>query len=249
MGLIGSRGKGVTVKRTGFKIARHLRSGTLRKLQKEARHAQFHFRDLANYCRYGAVAPRFAERIWVNAEECELGMPPHVVRQLTGLHRRKHSSRDASGKVVHQLWPHHEAIPVTEVPTVRFCIEHWVNGVSWENAGAYEHMEKLIAQRGRRVDGCESMEDVVRRYERLDSIFEQVRSEGRLQPDRGGPAIHIGPEGQPFFGGLAFHRFAMAWILNLRFPAQLGCVHHTALPWLPTFRAESPQRQHSAPED
>ena len=42
---------------------------------------------------------------------------------------------------------------------------------------------------------------------------------------------------QLFFGGSGCHRFAIARILELSIvPAQIGCVHKSAIPFLPILR-------------
>ena len=54
--------------------------------------------------------------------------------------------------------------------------------------------------------------------------------------ERGGILVHIGSDGEPCFAGAGYHRFAIAKILNLRFPAQIGCVHIEALDHLDEYR-------------
>ena len=118
----------------------------------------------------------------------------------------------------------------------------WEGGASWEETEAYDQMLRLITQTGKSVDGCRSLDEVVRRYERLDAVFEQVREDRRLRsrselplPDRGfrevgGVYVHLGRSGQPIFGGGGFHRLAIARVLELpEIPAQLGVVHEELL--------------------
>ena len=52
----------------------------------------------------------------------------------------------------------------------------------------------------------------------------------------GGIYIHIGVDGKPYFGGGGCHRFAIAHILQIIFPAQIGCVHVSAIPYLKGYR-------------
>jgi len=109
----------------------------------------------------------------------------------------------------------------------------------------------MIALHGGRFDGCETLEDVVRRYERLDEVFDQVRREGRLRTaaelggsfrERGGVYVHIGRHSQPVFSLRGNHRLAIARILSLSLmPAQLGVVHPEALPnWRRTYSQRGP---------
>ena len=92
-----------------------------------------------------------------------------------------------------------------------------------------------------------SMDDIYRRYKSLDNVFEEVKIEGKFKTENElNPAIfgerseagviHIGPEGEPFFGGGAHHRFAMAYVLNIPFPAKIGLVHVSAIPHLDAYR-------------
>ena len=122
-----------------------------------------------------------------------------------------------------------------------------MNGVTWEDTGIYEHMAALIAERGREVDGCINRDDIIDRYNRLDSIFDQIKMERRLRTRQeldprnfrevGGIYVHIGPAGELYFGGGGCHRFAIARVLKLPMvPAQIGCVHQSAIPLLPTLR-------------
>jgi hypothetical protein len=183
-------------------------------------------RDAGNRLRYGADAPRYAERIWVRPAE---------------LHERVLGSRRLwSGQVRDGDWDRHRE-PVGSMPKVQACIDRWVHGHRWEDTGAYTWMMRLIEDRGRAKDGCETYEDVVARYAQLDRVFEQVRAEGRLRRrsevdppgfrELGGVLVNVDRDGAPVAGGGGWHRLAMARILELPLiPAQVGLVHRAALP-------------------
>ncbi len=201
------------------------------------------YSDIKNKLLYGRIAPVYCERIWLSPAECTIAI-------------------DDGAKIIHgfgpffpgqviDYWPPAEEkniIPVIEVKKIKFSIDHWVNGVKWENTGAYEYMEILIAKSKRGiVDGCRTADDIVRRYSKLDEIFNQVKKEGRLRTkreikedknfrERDGIRIHVGPNGAFILDG-GYHRFAMALILNLKMiPAQVTCVHKDAIPSLPSLR-------------
>jgi hypothetical protein len=198
-------------------------------------------RDVPNFCRFGPGAPRYVERIWVDAASCDWHMPRGVATSYLGVPQWE----DASAVVTEAPWPQALLVPVTQIPKFRFCIAHWVHGVSWRETGAYEYMQAVIARKGR-SDGCQTMADVVARYDALDRIFEEACREKRLRPrqevhpgnwrEQGGPMFHLGPHGALYYADGGTHRFAIARILNLRMPARLGCVHRSALPWLPAIR-------------
>ena len=201
-------------------------------------------KDLKNKAKYGLNAPVFAERIYIKPAECNQAIHSEAIKKITGLHPRK-----ASGFVVHGKWPVDEQeglMDVDKLPKVQFCYRHFVDGVPWEETGVYEHMASLIEKRGK-VDGCANSNDVVQRYQNLDQLYSQVKQEKALRKTKevkkgvfreyGSVLIHIGPGGKPFFGGGGAHRFAIAKILNLEYiPAQIGCVHVSAIPTLKKLR-------------
>ena len=185
---------------------------------------------MANVVRFGTAAPRPNERIWVE--------PAGVRYALGGLPVR-------SGYVVDR-WPPADPVPFEEHVHVRFALAHWRDGLSWEETGAYDYMLEQIHRRGRQ-DGCHSLEDVRRRYERLDALFETVREERRLRTraeldptardEDGGILIHVGPDGEAAIGDSGKHRMAIAKLLELDVvPARIGYVHRDALPLLRRLR-------------
>lgn len=190
-------------------------------------------RDLANRARFGAGAPRFAERIWVDPREVE--------RVDFGF------GTTESGKVVTTAeWRRAALQPLADFAKLRCCTERWIRGLSWEETGVLEHWRRQL-ERGCVMDGLRDMGEVVERYERLDRVFATVRHEGRLRTrselpyrtfrERGGILVHIGPTAEPILGRGGHHRFAMAVALDLRaVPAQIGVVHHDALGLLGRFR-------------
>lgn len=196
--------------------------------------------DLYNISRYGWTAPRFAERIWIDPNSCNTFLTADVITKVCGK-----VPRNASGLVLKSSWPFDQAMQITDHPKIKYAIDHWVNGTSWENTGAYEYMEKLIEHKNR-VDGCENIDDIVRRYKELDLIFEQIKKEGRMKTrkeivnsnfrEMDGVLIHIGIDGKPLFGGGGCHRFVIAHILQIPIPSQIGCVHISAIPYLEEYR-------------
>jgi hypothetical protein len=132
-----------------------------------------------------------------------------------------------------------EAISLDEHEKLVACRRHWLEGLSWEDTGIIDRMVEEIAIRGSK-DGCTNRDEVVRRYQALDEVFERVAKERRLRTraemdpgsyrEVGGILIHVGRDNQPIFGNGGCHRLAIAQVLHLdRVPAQLGLVHETAL--------------------
>lgn len=190
--------------------------------------------DSINKIHYGSSAPKYAERIWINSQDVKMAIP------ILG-------GRRSSGVVIKDNWPFKYAIPIYEVPKIRCCIEHWINNISWEETGVYDIVEDLINKKPGH-DSCFNMNDIKNRYEKLDEIFDKIKIEGRLRTreeispnsfrEQGGVLIHVGPHGELFFSKGGHHRFAIAYILNLPIPAQIGCVHASALPYLDALRSE-----------
>lgn len=190
-------------------------------------------KDARNRGEFGAGAPKYAELLWVRPRDVEAGL-------------KKWSSKQ-SARVV-SAWPHDLARPLCKWVTIRCCLEHWRGGVSWEETGLIDQMMSWIDKNGK-VDRLSSRQDVLKRYEQLDDLYEQVVKEGQLKTrkelvrgnfrEEGGVLIHIGPDCQPYFGGKGNHRLAIAIAADLAFfPAQLGVVHESALDCLSNYRFE-----------
>ncbi len=198
-------------------------------------------RDSFNRVRFGSDSPRYAELLWVDSECC--GSFLHC-SDFTNFYRR--SVRSASGMVVDQ-WPDKAIQLLSEIPKYNYCYRHWVDGLSWKDAGAFDYTLQKISESSTRVyDGLSTLADVEKRFDILDRVFDLTKEANSLMPqgdlvednyrERGGILIHIGPDGKPYFAGSGYHRFAIAKILNLRFPAQVGCVHVDALDRLTEYR-------------
>lgn len=186
--------------------------------------------EAGNRVRFGAAGPRTSERLWV--------VPAAVERAFAWFPQR-------SGRVV-GLWPPATDMPYDEHPHVVFALRHWRDGVPWAQTGAREHVLAEIARRGRQ-DGCTTPADVDRRFDALDALYEQVRTEGRLRTrqelnpaDRRedhGILVHLGPDGRPVAGDSGKHRLTIARLLELpSVPVRVGIVHREAVPLLPALR-------------
>jgi hypothetical protein len=187
-------------------------------------------RWVGNIVRFGRRAPRPNERLWID--------PGRVRYALGGVPVR-------SAQVIGE-WPPAKLVPFEEHVHVGFALAHWRDGVRWEDTGAYDYMLKQISIRGRQ-DGCFDLDDVVRRYERLDDLYDTVGREGRLRTrsdldpkarnEDGGILVHIGPGGEPAIGDSGKHRLTIAKLHGLKtVPARIGYVHRDAVSLLPDLR-------------
>jgi len=220
--------------------------------------------DLRNKLRYGWAAPVARERIWIDPRavtRCiphptELGVPPtapdYEISQATALRTWK-----MAGKVIGDEVDTFRLRPLSDLQKIQICKRHWIEGSSWEEAGAIDNLLFKIAAVGVPVSECATRADILRRYERLDIIFEEVRRTGALrsmqrrkglfQRESDGVQIHLGRGGEPIFGETGTHRLAIALVLGLPcIPASLGFVHESALALLPSLRRR-PDHDAAAP--
>jgi hypothetical protein len=213
------------------------------------------FFEASQTVRYGRARPRSLERIWVDPRQIRRAVihPSNLVPDQAGgtgedafWLARGWRGRVVSGARFADLEP--DLRPLSQNVKLEACRRHWIDGVPWAETGVYDSFFDRIG-RGGQKDECETREDVVERYARLDAIFAQVRAERRLRSQMelfpgqerefGGIEIHIGPGGEPIFGDSGNHRLAMALVLDLpRLPAMLGFVHEDGLDWLARYRSE-----------
>lgn len=190
--------------------------------------------DLRNKIRHGPEAPKIYERIWLDPMACD-----RILQARKG--------QEYSAQVLDGDWDLC-TYRVEELAKIKFCIDHWERGMSWEAAGAYDHMLTHIKEVGPTMHGS-TRADVVRRHDELDAIYNRIHNDNRLLSRQelkgttfrefGGVYVHIDRELNPIFGGSGCHRFAISRILSLPIiPAMVGIVHVDALPvWRQKFRA------------
>ena len=225
-------------KATRFKPRRLVRAG-----KRFYRAFKLAARDRKNVLKYGSSAPRFAEIFWVNPIDCDRYLALALFREQLGITRQQ-----ARARVITTSWPEDQVQKVTELSLFKNCYRRWVEGLSWAETGEYERMEELIREDPRGIShGCRNRADIIRRCENLDRIFKMARREGRLRtateidPAHDWTAreilVHVGPGGLLYKGGEGMHRFAIAYILKIPFPANFGCVHISAVDDLDHLRA------------
>lgn len=182
-------------------------------------------KKFVNYMKYGNYAPGFAEKIYITPEQVNFYNPEF---------KRSHS-----GSVIGGNWDKNLK-PLTNIAKYNACFLRWQEGYEWEDTGVYDVMLELIKERGRSVDDCTNIEDIKKRYKRLDLLFSELSSTKKFKSrkqinknnfkEAGGVFFHIGRDNQIIFSGGGMHRLAMAKILKLKnIPAQLGVVHPEAI--------------------
>ncbi len=179
---------------------------------------------------YQGELPYFGQRIWINPQSVT-----HSVKRNT-TEFDKYFTRNKSGLILPGDWDL-ETRPVTSGAKYKACKLHFIDGLDWSETGIYDNMMQVIARK-KRFDGCQTLEDVVSRYQKMDTLWASIREKGMLsaapidapnpkEPD--GVLIHIGRDGQPLFGATGHHRFAICRLMGLdQIPAQLGLIHADA---------------------
>ena len=202
--------------------------------------------NLMNKIRYGKYAPRYGERIWVKPHK-NLKCKP-ILSMTDDLFERKYSGVVRKGDWDINLRN------VIDYKKIQWCIQYFEDGKSWVETGAIDHGTKKIKENGS-WDGFKNEKDIIRRYQKLDGVFESIKREGRLKtayelglsktPDKEikGVYFHVDRNGEPIFAGAGWHRLAIAIILKLPYvPAQLGVVHPEGIKQLKMLR-EPPQNE------
>ena len=164
---------------------------------------------------------------------------------MKGLRHRVHVSPHLIDRGYGEFKPgqHHGAImrgdwdlrtyPITGNPLVRMALAHWEDGVGWEDTGAVAYqLERIRLYGSHAADGLWQREDILRRYDRLDQLFELTARAGEFPPEANaedGIYIHLDRQGQAVFGQRGVHRFVIATVLgHEQVTAQLGVVHARA---------------------
>lgn len=211
--------------------------------------------DLKNFFRYGRTGPIAHERIWINPREVRHVVAPHPAEVGIGpdcvayqdLRKRRSRARKLVGTVIGDEIDDFRYAPLGSLNKIQACRKHWQEGLTWEEAGAIEALMFKITATDSSPSGCRTRDDVVRRYQKLDELFESIRTAGRLKSfarrkagfrrELDGVQIHLGRDGEFLFGERGTHRLAMSLVLGFdSIPASLGFVHESALDVLPRLR-------------
>lgn len=183
-------------------------------------------RDTKNAIRYGAAAPRFAERVWIDP------------RQVSRVVRDPRFRRPVSARVVDGDWDQ-RAMEIEQWGKFIACQRHWKEGVAWEDTGLIDALTERLELRGP-IDGLSRPSDASRRYEELDEIYGRVQATSELLSMKelamqtfrgwGDILIHVGRGPELLLGRGGQHRFSIARCLDLHLvPAQLGAIHPAVL--------------------
>lgn len=132
-------------------------------------------------------------------------------------------------------------------PLPRAIEDHFLRGVPWAETEYYVTELDLVRRRGRGHNGCRSVEDVQKRWDLLDRIYEDMRDNGyRMLEELGDAAtrdllINVGRHGQLIYE-TGKHRLSIARVLGIqRVPVRVMVRHQS---WfrhaLGAIRADTP---------
>lgn len=185
-----------------------------------------------NFLKHGNNAPLRCEGIYIDPNKIDMVIDPNVFH-----------SRD-SGRVVGGDWDLRKS-SISSFPKFIICYERFVNGKSWQEAGAYDLMINNQKENGDHPDGCRSLEDIEERYKQIDELYKNIKknnllSRREINPsnfrESGGVYVHVDRNGDIIFGRSGCHRIAIAIILQLQaIPVQVGVVHENALSYWRSF--------------
>jgi hypothetical protein len=199
--------------------------------------SQIYKRDIENKIKYGLHAPVHLERIWINPKRVNYYISKDEIVNVTGKERQ-----ESSGIVID--WDEiTQVIPLENDFRYRYAFMRWKEGMDWEEIGVYEYMKNNTKKY--KDYSIKQLED---RFNGFDCIFNEIKKDGRLKSrkeidpsnfrEEDGVLIHIGKDGELFFGGIGFHRLSIAKVLGLeKIPACLGVVDKHSLHLLKRLRS------------
>lgn len=196
----------------------------------EAKVPQKFLRDMINRARFGTEAPLSDEALYVPLGDVHATYAPGK--------GAPHFRRTHSGQVRGGDWDL-SVKPLVDTVKYLACKAHFVDGKDWADTGIFERHLEIIARNGQ-SDGCRTLEDLKRRYGRIDALFAETQATGRFRPrcdlpsyfrrEHGGVFVHIDRDGRAIRRGGGEHRFAIARILKLpEIPVQPGVIHASAV--------------------
>lgn len=179
----------------------------------------------------GSLAPSRRETIFVDPGKIVGHMNPEQALKLikkTGYY---------SGAVVDGDWDREvKYLDITGKGVYTSCLQRWIYGYSWEDTPIYQTFVNKIKQK----IPCEfnSLEDLEKRYDRLDSIYNQVCSERKMSSEyRDLVPISIARDGSLIWGPNGKHRICIALIAGLELmPAKVRYIHKKGLNYFQEMR-------------
>ena len=186
------------------------------------------YRNIMNRLRYGPLAPKTSMHIKISPTDLHMRYHVHA-------NNGRQIHHWETGLVINGDWDlSARAFDVSAKYTS--CKQHFLEGKPWVETSAWKYGLQRIAKLGK-YDACTNEDDLMRRYERLDELFEIAQSAKALPAtlhhkttSRTGLLVHINREGELLFGNQGFHRLSIAKLAELpEIVVVVGIVHPDAL--------------------
>jgi|SRR5690625_1578932 len=176
-----------------------------------------------------------------------LYVPPHDIERLCALHLETRARLGSKffdlGRIEEGDWdlPAHNPLLQTS-STDRSVHAHYMEGVAWSKTAAFRIKLRRIDE-GRIVDGCRSRADLLKRYERLDRVAQDMARNGfRIMRNPKGEvdfsqilSVSLTRQGEALLGTGGKHRLAIAKLLKLPSIPVLVFLRHNL--WQQTLEA------------
>jgi hypothetical protein len=102
----------------------------------------------------------------------------------------------------------------------KYCAvyDRFLNGTSWEDTGIITHLQNRIIKEGRPMDGCRNKEELEKRYNQIDRLFDDLKRYG-YQAEKHSTwdsvSVHIARDGELLFAGSGAHRLFICQIVGI----------------------------------
>lgn len=207
--------------------------------------------DTRNRLRYGRAAPYKNQLLWVDpaAIESQIDFKKYdFQREMLGeefpyvsLQNRESRARAALRSAPDMvLWSDFDlyVCPLSKHDTYRAVYGMFDNGLDWEAAGFYDRMVER-AEKGLYNDGASTWDDIISRYDNLDSLVDLMRSGKSYDPPPSGLARYVGVDGvsvaisrqgEIIFAHSGAHRLSLSKYFRLaHIPVNVCAVHGEAI--------------------
>ncbi|KAF3978472.1 MAG: hypothetical protein HFP77_01820 [Methylococcales symbiont of Iophon sp. n. MRB-2018] len=126
---------------------------------------------MLNYLSYGSDAPKSSELCFIDPAKIKtiLHVSAGITRKDTGIVRKGDWD---SGQ-----------IGLEKLEKYQICLRHFVEGLSWDDAGAIKNMQLLIS-RFSKIDHCVNEEDIHKRYAKLDALYVFFKKGGAFKTQK-----------------------------------------------------------------
>lgn len=114
----------------------------------------------------------------------------------------------------------------------RSIVQHFVDGVPWENTDLFKNQYAVRFARGETVRGAKTIAELAESYrDRMDGMFKDLKERGFRVASTVLPHVHIGHDGVMILGNDGNHRIAMCKIIGItKISVAIKTVHADYVP-------------------